>query len=314
MRETSDSQHTEQGTEPGNTTNAGEGKKAGGKEAVLRSIQEQAAQLLREGKHLEARRVLRKSEKLRQEDQRAQWLAEVQVEREKALELTDAGQLEEAQRALERAAELERKALGGLKQTMQMLGTVQAKMPKWTRKGEADAKEKKVEEPPADPVEASLAIVGQHAKMAAVVGLLPGGLINFIGIFSIQVPMVIRISKAFGQSVSRSDVRGVLVSLLSSIIPGLVGQGTGMAIGSVTAKATGIVISIIATPILAYAVTRAVGNTFIMHFESGGNLLNFDPKAFTEYFVNEFKKAGGKVKEAEAAASTGVPENEAAVA
>ena len=314
MNEPSNSQHTEGGTKPGNAANAEGAKGAGGKDSVLNSIQEQAAQLLREGKHLEARRVLKRSEKLRQEEQRTQWLAEVQVEREKALELTDAGQLEEAQRALERAAELERKALGGFKQTMQMLGSVQSKMPKWPRKAEEAAKEKGAEQPPADPVEASLAIVGQHAKMAAVVGLLPGGLINFIGIFSIQVPMVIRISKAFGQNVSRSDVRGVLVSLFSSIIPGLVGQGTGMAIGSVTAKATGLVISIIATPILAYAVTRAVGNTFIMHFESGGNLLNFDPKAFTEYFVNEFKKAGGKVKEAEAAPAAGLPENEVAVA
>jgi uncharacterized protein (DUF697 family) len=197
---------------------------------------------------------------------------------------------------------------------MQLLSAAQDKLPRWLGISEAEATGKEAEPLPADPIEDSLRIVGQHSKMAAVVGLLPGGLVNFIAIFSIQVPMVMRISNAFGQNVTRSDVRGVLFSLFSSIIPGLVGQGAGSAVGSVTAAATGVAFSIIATPILAYAITRAVGNTFIMHFESGGTLLAFDPKAFTEYFVHEFKKAGGKVKEAEESAAREQPENGATVA
>jgi hypothetical protein len=78
-----------------------------------------------------------------------------------------------------------------------------------------------------------------------------------------------------------------------------VGHGTGLAIASIPAVVAGTVVYFVATPILAYALTRAVGNVFIMHFESGGTLLTFDPKAFTEYFVSEFKKAGGTLRRAD---------------
>lgn len=304
------SEHAEHGnsseTEGPEVINAGENVAAAA-DLNRGSIQEQAAQLLREGRYSEARQVLKKSRQVRREEQRAQWLVEVQVEREKAIELTDAGKLEEAQQALERAAELERKATGGFRQTKQLLNSVQSRLPKWPRKPAAAATPSEeaapAEEIPADPVAESMRIVGQHAKIAALVGLLPGGLVNFVAILSIQVPMVLRITRAFGQKASREQVRGVLLSFFSAMLPGLVGQGAGMAIGSVTAMATGLVVSIIATPILAYAITRAVGNTFIMHFESGGTLLTFDPKAFTEHFVNEFKKAGGKVREDQSTAA-----------
>lgn len=307
MNKSTESEKTNESSEEvnphGSESNEFGDKVAENDQLNLHSIQEEAAQLLREGRYTEARQVLKRSEKVRREEQRAQWLAEVQVEREKAIELTDAGKLEEAQQALERAAELERKATGGFRQTKKLLSSVQSRLPKWPRKPATETADDVTEEGPADPVAESMRIVGQHAKIAALVGLLPGGLVNFVAILSIQVPMVMRITRAFGQKASREQVRGVLLSFSSAMLPGMVGQGAGLAIGSVTAVATGLVVSIIATPILAYAVTRAVGNTFIMHFQSGGTLLTFDPQAFTEYFINEFKNAGGKVREDQATAA-----------
>jgi uncharacterized protein (DUF697 family) len=141
--------------------------------------------------------------------------------------------------------------------------------------------------------------VSRHSKIAAAVGLLPGGLLNFVAILAVQVPMVWRIARKFGHNVSKEQVRGLLFSLFTSVIPGIVGQGTGLAIASLPAVVAGTVVYFVATPILAYALTRAVGNVFIMHFESGGTLLTFDPKAFTEYFVSEFKKAGGTLQKAD---------------
>ena len=41
--------------------------------------------------------------------------------------------------------------------------------------------------------------------------------------------------------------------------------------------------------------TQAVGNTFVMHFESGGTLLTFDAEKFRDYFIKEFQEAGGTV-------------------
>ena len=271
--------------------------------AQLKAVQEQAAQYLRDGRYADAKRSLREAERLQTEDAKEQWLAEAKAEREKALLLTDEGQLVEAKQALERADELEEKARGWKGRPTRLLTAVRSRLPRRTKSAEEKSAEgaevAEAATTAADPVTESLQIVSLHSKIAAGVGLLPGGILNFVAVLAVQVPMVWRIARKFGHNVTKEQVRGVLISLFTSIVPGLVGHGAGMAIAAIPAAIAGAVVYFVATPILAFALTRAVGNVFIMHFESGGTLLTFDPKAFTEYFVNEFKKAGGTVRQAE---------------
>ncbi len=174
--------------------------------------------------------------------------------------------------------------------------------PKFGRKDQTEGAEQGAEsaEPTAaEPVTDSLQIVNKRSKIAAAVGLLPGGLLNFAAVLAVQALMVRRIARAFGQKASKEQIRGVVLALFGSVIPAGLGQGAGIAIASIPAVVAGTVVYFVATPILAFALTRAVGNVFIMHFESGGTLLTFDPKAFTEYFVSEFKKAGGTLRRAD---------------
>jgi uncharacterized protein (DUF697 family) len=269
----------------------------------LKAAQDQAAQYLREERYTEAKRALREAEQIQAEDAKTEWLAEAKAAREKALLLTTEGKLAEAKQALEQADELAAKAAGRLGRPKQMLASFRTRLRERSKVEGKEPKESPVPETPVlaanDPIAESLQIVRLHAKIAAAVGLLPGGLLNFVGILAVQVPMVWRIARKFGHSVTKEQVRGVLMSLFASVIPGLLGHGTGLAIASIPAAIAGTVVYFVATPILAYALTRAVGNVFIMHFESGGTLLTFDPKAFAEYFVNEFKKAGGTVRQAD---------------
>ena len=86
------------------------------------------------------------------------------------------------------------------------------------------------------------------------------------------------------------------MALIGAIIPTGVGHGIAAAVIAIPALIAGSVLYFLVTPVLAYALTMAVGNTFIMHFESGGTLLNFDPKGFQEYFLKEFQEAGGQLK------------------
>ncbi len=284
---------------------AGSVDSAAERQARLKSIQEKTAQLLREGRHAEARRVLKEAEGIRKENQKEQWLAEARAEREKALELINDGEMEQAQQALARADELEKKATGVLKRTKNIIGSVRSLLPGRAKSAAAsdNATETttEAETAPADPLAESIRIVSLHSKVAAGLGLVPGPVGSLVGVLSAQVSMVWRISRAFGHNVTKEQVRGVLISLLTSVIPVLAGQGAGLLFGALAI--------FIATPVLAYALTKAVGSVFIMHFESGGTLLTFDPKAFTEHFVNEFKKAGGTIHEsaqtsAETAAAT----------
>jgi len=151
-------------------------------------------------------------------------------------------------------------------------------------------------QPVASPDERAIAIVNLYAKIAGVVGLVPGGLLNFAAILAVQVTMVWRISNTFGHREGKERIRGMVLSLLGSAVPTGVGGGMALAVASIPAVVTGTVLGFVVTPVLAYAMTKAVGGVFIMHFESGGTLLTFDPKAFREYFIKEFRAAGGMLK------------------
>lgn len=270
----------------------------------LKAAQDQAAQFLKDGRYNEAKRALKNAEQIKAEESKTLWLAEAKAERENALLLTNEGKLSEATQALERADELEKMAAGWKGRSKQFFASVRSRLPersKGDRKEQGESTEPVAPEstPATEPVTESLRIVGLYSKIAAAMGLLPGGLLNFAAILPVQVLMVWRIARTFGQKAGKEQIRGVVLSLFTSVIPGLVGHGTGLAIASIPAMIAGTVVYFVATPILAYALTRAVGNVFIMHFESGGTLLTFDPKAFTEYFVNEFKKAGGTLRQTE---------------
>jgi hypothetical protein len=85
------------------------------------------------------------------------------------------------------------------------------------------------------------------------------------------------------------------MSLLASGIPAALGHGTALAV-TTTAVVAGSILYFLFTPVLAYAITQAVGRTFVMHFESGGTLLTFDATAFQEYFLHEFHQTHGKLR------------------
>ena len=74
----------------------------------------------------------------------------------------------------------------------------------------------------------------------------------------------------------------VTVASLFKSVPGL---GTATGIASVS--------------VLGGAITYAIGNVFVQHFESGGTLLDFDPEKMRNYFtslVKEGKDVAAKIK------------------
>lgn len=148
------------------------------------------------------------------------------------------------------------------------------------------------------PAEKSADIVGLYSKIAVGAGLLPGGLLNFAAILAVQVTMVWKIADAFDQREGKDRIRGSILSLIGSMLPTSIGHGLGVAVTAIPAVMAGTALYFVLTPVLAYALTIAVGNAFIMHFESGGTLLSFDPKAFREHFVKDFQAAGGTLKTA----------------
>ena len=200
-------------------------------------------------------------------------------------------QFSQARKALEEAEALDapeetsgpRKVLGALRWRL-------------NRKSDPETKQEAVVLTSTQTVDKAVHIVELYAKIAAVVGLLPGNILNFAAILAVQVTMVWRIANTFGQNQGKNRIKGSIMALMGSVIPTGVGHGVAAALMVIPAVIASSVVYFLVTPVLGYALTKAVGNTFVMHFESGGNLLNFDPKGFQEYFLKEFQEAGGQLK------------------
>jgi len=147
-------------------------------------------------------------------------------------------------------------------------------------------------------VDKAVKIVELYSKIAAGAGLLPGNILNFAAILAVMVTMVWRIATTFGQREGHNRIKGSVMALIGAVIPTGIGHGIAAVVTAIPAIIAGSVLYFLVTPVLAYGLTKAVGNTFVMHFESGGTLLNFDPKGFQEYFLKEFQEAGGQLKAA----------------
>ena len=258
--------------------------------ALAESAKAKAAQLIAGGQYAEARKSLDEAQAY---DEAIERTSKADAARARATELMAERKFEEAKKALSEAEALDAVPLKSRSQTV--IEDMRFRLKKL--KFGASPKETAAKEPEKalSPVDESMRIVSLYSKIAAGVGLLPGGLLNFAGILAVQVIMVWKIANTFGHTDGKDRIRGSVLSLIGSVLPTGIGHGAGMALVAIPAMIAGTLVYFLVTPVLAYAMTKAVGNTYIMHFESGGTLLTFDARAFGEYFLKEFQKAGGIV-------------------
>jgi uncharacterized protein (DUF697 family) len=145
-------------------------------------------------------------------------------------------------------------------------------------------------------VEEALKTVERYSKIAAGVGLLPTFVLNFAAVLAVQITMISKIAKIFHVSNDKERIRRSILTLLGSVLTSSVGHGIGLAVASVPAVLASTVLSFVLAPALAYSLTSALGRVFVMHFQSGGTLLTFDPKLVRAHFIKAFKAAGGAHK------------------
>jgi uncharacterized protein (DUF697 family) len=145
-------------------------------------------------------------------------------------------------------------------------------------------------------VEEALKTVERYSKIAAGVGLLPTFVLNFAAVLAVQIMMVSKIAKIFHVSNDKERIRRSILTLLGSVLTSSVGHGIGLAVASIPVVLASTVLSFVVAPALAYSLTSALGHVFVMHFQSGGTLLTFDPKLVRAHFIKAFKDAGGALK------------------
>lgn len=138
-------------------------------------------------------------------------------------------------------------------------------------------------------------IVKNHMIASIALGLVPVPLFDLAALITTQMNLLRSLSEHYGVGFDDSSSRPLMISLIGGSLPvlGVLGlssfakliPGVGTLIGSASLS------------ISAGAVTYAVGQTFIMHFEAGGTLDDFEPKQAQAFFKREFDKGKAFVKE-----------------
>lgn len=146
------------------------------------------------------------------------------------------------------------------------------------------------EKVPTERAQEAQAIIRRNVLWALGAGVVPVPIADVLAVMAVQVKMLKEFSDLYGFSFTEGIAKKLVGALLTSL--GVVTLGAS--IGGSMAKfvpVIGTTLGFVSVPILAGAVTHAVGTVFMMHFEAGGTLLDFDPKKMREYFQKEFEKA-----------------------
>ncbi len=157
----------------------------------------------------------------------------------------------------------------------------------------------KAETRPADPVSRigrAEAIIRRNVIWSLGAGVLPIPIFDVIAVTGVQVKMLAELSSLYDVKFAEHATQKVIGPLLSSL--GSVTIGT--AIGGSLLKSipfVGTALGVVSVPLLVGAFTHATGKVFLMHFESGGTVLDFDPLKVRAYFKQEFEKSKATVSE-----------------
>ncbi len=120
-------------------------------------------------------------------------------------------------------------------------------------------------------------------------GLIPVPFLDMAAVSGVQLKMLCAMSRIYDVPFHETRGRAFIASLGGSIVPQAVSFG---AVGSLikAVPVVGVLAGAPAMALLSGASTWALGKVFILHFESGGTFLDFDPERVRQHFRTEFEE------------------------
>jgi len=133
-------------------------------------------------------------------------------------------------------------------------------------------------------------IVRRYMWWSGGAGLIPVQYLDWAAVSGLQLKMVADISKVYGVPFKENLGKAAIGSLAGFVVPHAAAFGT---IGSLFKGIPGLgtLVGAPAMAVFSGAYAWALGNVFILHFESGGTFLDFDPEKVREYFKSQFEGA-----------------------
>jgi len=138
-------------------------------------------------------------------------------------------------------------------------------------------------------------IVKRNVYWSVGAGLLPFPGVDFVAVTAVQLKMLKELSNHYHLRFFDDKAKKIIAALVtgagSTAITGMLARSFLKVIPFV-----GQAVGLVGVSVLSGALTQAIGNIFVMHFESGGTLLNFDVEKMRSHFQKELVSAKESVK------------------
>jgi uncharacterized protein (DUF697 family) len=133
-------------------------------------------------------------------------------------------------------------------------------------------------------------IVGTYWKWAAAAGVLPP-VIDMATVTAIQMKMVFDLARHYGVPYKKEWVKSLVGAAVGSISPPFIANASLRLLAPALkfVPVVGTVATLGAIPAFNAATTRALGKVFVMHFETGGHLLDMDPEKIAPAFQKQYE-------------------------
>ena len=139
-------------------------------------------------------------------------------------------------------------------------------------------------------------IVRRNVYWALGAGLVPVPVLDFVALTAVQVKLLKQLSDHYQVKFFDDKAKKIVGSLLASTgslaLAGMVGRSLFKLVPVV-----GQLFGVVGVPLFAGALTQAIGNLFVMHYETGGTLLDFNVEQMRAHFHREFERAKDSVKQ-----------------
>ena len=133
------------------------------------------------------------------------------------------------------------------------------------------------------------AIIHRNVLWALGAGVVPLPVLDIAAVSAVELKLLKELSDIYSVEFSKKIAKKIIFSLLTSA--GVL--GIGCLIGGSLSKLVpfiGTTVGFVSVPVIVAAFTHGLGRVFLMHFEAGGTLLDFDAVAMRQYFKKEFEK------------------------
>jgi uncharacterized protein (DUF697 family) len=146
-------------------------------------------------------------------------------------------------------------------------------------------------------------IIRNYALGSIVPSLIPVPLVDLMVVTGVQLKMLHSLANLYGVPFKEELGR----SAITALIGGTVALSTSRVVSSAIKSVPGIgsLVGALSMPVVNGGSTYAIGKVFMMHFESGGTMLSFEPEKVREHFKKEFEAGKAVVASAQASGEVG---------